>query len=76
MIDTTKIDRNRFYSIHAIAKGKLIPWLSSYAAIKRLVDRDVKGDNILNVITVDFNNTVRYRISGERLINYLNSINK
>lgn len=67
------IEPNKFYTINAMSKLNLLPWISSYGAIRRYVEFDLKHDNLLQTVVKPSltPSGERFFIKGENIIKVL-----
>mgnify|MGYP001608873143 CR=1 FL=1 len=47
-------------SLHQIYKKGLIPWIQSLPTLKKWIERDIKGNNILKTVVVITKKSKRY----------------
>jgi hypothetical protein len=65
-----EIDPDRYYNINSISRLRLLPWIHSYATIRRYVKFDMEHDNFLKAMVKPSltSSGERFFIKGENII--------
>jgi len=63
-----------WYSMHDIVRGKMFPHYRSFYSIRKIVQEDMKGKNILKPITKGTGTTKRYLFKGENINKFIKAI--
>lgn len=64
-------DPTRKYNTADFVRLKLIPWARHQKTVKKIIELDKKGPNVLHAKITGVDNKRRYLVSGEYIINYL-----
>lgn len=70
-VDFLKKDPSRQYTLADFEKLKLLPWARDQRTVKKLLDADKKGSNVLKAKITGTASQRRYLVEGTNLINYL-----
>lgn len=65
------IEANRWYSLLEIRDHGLFPWCKTVSSIRRYIDEDKEGADILKTLIVGSGRSKRYQIRGANIIKYL-----
>ena len=70
------IEPNKYYSLHSIFKMNALPWIKTFATLKKLVEQDMKkGGDKFKAIKTGQNQGTRYLIKGSNLIDLITRMN-
>jgi hypothetical protein len=72
VMDLTKaIEPKRIYTASDLVTGAYLPWARNIRTVKKLVDNDMAGENILNATIDGEGRQRRYQIEGKNIIKYI-----
>lgn len=63
----------KIYTLQDIEREKLIPGARNFRTIKKLVEADLAGPNILRAVPRDGGNKTHYAVRGRNIIKFLNT---
>lgn len=66
-----KIQPEKYYSAHSLFEKKIFGIYTSYTGFLKFIKRDLNNKNYLNIKVHKIDNTIRYYILGEDIINYI-----
>lgn len=67
-----KIDSKKDYNISHLVDDRLFPHIEDRRTIRKIIDRDIAGTNILKVEISGEGTSKEYKIKGKNIINFLN----
>ena len=70
-VEFLKKDPSRTYTLADFEKLKLLPWARNQRTVRKLLDADKKGPNILRAKITGTESQRRYLVRGEMIIDYL-----
>ena len=66
------IKPDKAYSLREIRDEKLIPWALHIQTLRRIINDDLSGENLLQADRKGAGRQTRYIIWGDRIIRYIN----
>lgn len=71
-----QIEPSRYYNVNEIYRLGFVPWANNHVNVYRLVERDMKRDNVLRALVVEeyANGKRAIRIQGKNLKRYLEKV--
>ena len=64
------INPKKEYSLKQIIDERMIPWALHFQTLRKIISNDLKNKNILQAIWIGEKRGIRYRVMGDRIINY------
>lgn len=71
---TKKIEPKEWYSLQDIVTQKMMPWSSSFKAVRKIVTRDKENSDILRAQITGDGRATKYQIQGENIIKFIKSV--
>jgi len=68
----TTIEPQKWYTLSAVVKGKMIPWADSFWSARKLVASDSVKRNILKANITGTGRGTKYHLKGENIIKFIN----
>lgn len=66
-----KIDPDAWYSLQDIVREKMFGWAKSFSTVRRVVELDMQGKNILKAMIQGEGRAKKYQFKGENIINFI-----
>ena len=66
-----KVDSDREYNLSNIIDEELFPWVKSIKTVRRIVKRDIDGENLLKTRVTGQGRGLVYKIKGKNIIKFL-----
>lgn len=74
MARANKIDPNAWYSLNDVYTKHMFHWVRDISAIRKFVQADIAGKNILKTLVTGVAQGRKYRIKGENIINFIKAV--
>lgn len=71
-VDFLELNRTKEFGLRDLSRFKIFPWARNYRTIRRIVDTDLAGENILHARVEGEGQGRRYYIRGSEIIKYIN----
>lgn len=69
----TKINPESWYNLNDIFRFKMFPWAKSFSSVRKFVDQDRLGTNLLKVNIIGDGKGKKYHFKGENIIKFIKS---
>lgn len=66
-----KIDPSKEYNLSNIIAEDVFPWVKSIKTVRRIVKRDIEGENLLKTRVTGTGRGLVYKIKGKNIIKFL-----
>lgn len=74
MTRAIKIQPIKYYTLQDIVRGGMFKWVTSFSAVRNVVEVDGKNKNILKCIVTGNGRGKKYHLKGENIIKFIKAV--
>ena len=74
MIKAVKIDPRGWYTLQDLVQEQVFPWASSFFSVRKVVQTDLAGKNLLKATITGTGRGTKYLFYGANIIKFINAV--